>query len=100
MTNAINWTCTKRESETIIKIMLRAASCMNFEQRGGNRLEVTMDLTACHLNGCPLDLEGLLSAENDDLIHDVSGIMRHINRKTGRLEDCFVPRYAAKNQKA
>jgi hypothetical protein len=91
----MNMHCTIRETKQIIDIMLRAASLMNFERRGSSRLEVTMDLTACHLNGCPLDLEGLLSAKPSDVIHDVAGIIRHINRQTGQLEDCFCPRYSA-----
>ena len=95
MTKQINWTCTKGETDKLLKIMLRAASLMSFESRGSSRMEVSMDLTACHLNGCSLDLDGLLAAENADFIHDVAGIMRHINRQTGELEDCFLPRYAA-----
>jgi hypothetical protein len=91
--------CTKRETQQIIDIMLRAASVMNFETRGSSRLEVSMDLTACHCVGCQLDLEGLLTATPSDLIHDVAGIMANINRETGELENCFVPRYA-KNQAA
>ena len=91
--------CTKSETQQIIDIMLRAASVMNFESRGSSRLEVSMDLTACHCVGCQLDLEGLLTATPSDLIHDVAGIMANINRETGELENCFVPRYA-KNQAA
>jgi hypothetical protein len=86
--------CTKDETQQIIDIMLRAASIMNFETRGSSRLEVSMDLTACHCVGCPLDLEGLLIAKPSDLIHDVAGIMANINRETGELENSFAPRYA------
>jgi hypothetical protein len=54
-----------------------------------------MDLTACHANGCPLKLEKMLSWERDfDLAHDVWGINRHIDRKTGEMPDCFLPRFA------
>ncbi len=88
---------TKEESQQIIDIMLRAASLMNFERRGASRMEVVMDLTVCHCLGCPLDLGGLLKANCGDLVHDVSGIMTHINRESGLLEDCFTPRYAREN---
>ena len=40
------------------------------------------------------ELEELLHADGFDFTHDVWGIRRHINRKTGQLEDCFTPRYA------
>jgi hypothetical protein len=56
-----------------------------------------MDLTACHANGCPMDFETLLSAPDADFVHDVGGIHRYIDRTTGRLGDCFVPRCAARD---
>lgn len=93
----INWHCSKDDSSKILRIMLRAASLLNFESRGADRMSVSMDLTACHVNGNPLDLDGLLVANESDFIHDVTGIMRHINRKTGKLTDCFEPRYARKS---
>ena len=52
-----------------------------------------MDMMATH-KVCPLMLEELLAADVSNFAHDVGGIMRHINRKTGRLENCFVPRFA------
>ncbi len=79
----------------ITQIMLRAASMLNLESRGSSRLELSMDLTACHANGCPLDLDGLLTADKSDFLHDVLGIMARIDRSTGQLTECFLPRYAA-----
>lgn len=95
MIKQVNWNCTRSEVDRITKIMLRAASMISFEERGLTRLDVSMDLTACHLNGCQLDLDGLLQAERFDFIHDVTGICHHIDRATGELRDCFCPRYAA-----
>jgi hypothetical protein len=86
------------DSRKIVAIMLRAASVMNFERHGATRLDVSMDLTACHANACTLDLAGLLTASNSDLIHDVAGIITHIDRETGKLMDCFLPRYAKPEQ--
>ncbi|WP_309628187.1 hypothetical protein [Brevundimonas sp.] len=57
-----------------------------------DRLSTTMDLTACHANGCPLDLTKLAKADNFNLTHDVFGIARHLDRTTGRLRDFFDPR--------
>ncbi len=59
-----------------------------------DRTSLLMDIEACHCNGCPLDLRALLDADGFDLVHDVAGIRRHINRETGKLGDCFWPRYA------
>jgi hypothetical protein len=55
---------------------------------------IMMDLTACHANGCPLDLAGLLAADDSNFIHDVCGINAHLDRRTGKLCDCFLPRFA------
>lgn len=55
---------------------------------------VMMDLDAAHSNGCPLNFPLLLNAPRMDFAHDVYGIRRHIDRETGKLLDCFVPRCA------
>lgn len=57
-------------------------------------MDADMDVTACHLNGCPLKLAQLLVADDANFAHDVFGIRRHLNRETGKLENCFLPRYA------
>ncbi|WP_175908317.1 hypothetical protein [Burkholderia sp. BCC1640] len=59
-------------------------------------LELDMDLVACHANGCPMDWERLNAADDFTLAHDVGGIQLHINRRTGKLENCFLPRCALK----
>lgn len=62
------------------------------------RLQVAISLTACHLNGCPLDLDGLLYASDFNLLHDVIGIHTNINQEDGSLENCFSPRYAIQTE--
>jgi hypothetical protein len=54
-----------------------------------------MDVTAVHVNGMPLRLRELLGTDDFNFSHDVFGIRRHINRETGQLGGCFVPRFAA-----
>ena len=61
-----------------------------------DRLAVTMDITACHRNGTPLKLAELLTADDFNFSHDVFGIRRHLDRKTGKLLNHFFPRYARK----
>ncbi len=65
-----------------------------------NRLSLTMDITACHANGCPLNLREMLSGADFDFIHDIGGIRENINRKTGELDGCFLPRFAAPTKAA
>jgi hypothetical protein len=52
-----------------------------------------MDLSAAQ-NSAPMRLQDLLHFADPDFAHDVWGIARHINRETGQLEDCFLPRCA------
>jgi hypothetical protein len=59
-----------------------------------DRISLSMDLTATHLNGCPLDLDKLLAAPDFDFVHDIEGITDHLDRDTGKLTRCFLPRCA------
>jgi hypothetical protein len=54
---------------------------------------LAMDLTACHANGCPLDLAAFANGEAFDFAHDVGGISRHMDRSTGKLGGHFLPRF-------
>ena len=60
-------------------------------------LSVMMDIEACH-NGNPLMLAELLNADVWDFAHDVFGIQENIDRTTGKLMNCFVPRYSVRTQ--
>ncbi len=86
----LRFSISKEDSELVTKIVKRAASM----QEGIDLLSITMDLTACHANGCPMDFQRLLDADNFNFSHDVFGINRHINRRTGKLSNCFLPRFS------
>jgi hypothetical protein len=86
---------SREEHEIIQKIVDRAIGAAREAGIRVDRMTMLMDLTATHANGMPLRLVSLLEAESFDFNHDVFGISRHINRQTGQLEDCFVPRFAA-----
>lgn len=89
------YTTTPQEQETIIKIARRAVA---LGKRSGNNLDmldIVLDLRACHASACALDLEKLLKADDFTFAHDVFGIMMHMDRNTGKLLDCFIPRLAA-----
>lgn len=87
---------SKEEVMTINKIAHRASALAANHGVEYDVMTADMDITACHANGCPLDLDGLSAAKDSDFAHDVFGIRRHIDRETGKLGDCFVPRYAAR----
>lgn len=82
-------------SQDAIKIGKIVDRAMPIYRRHGvkvARLTLVMNLTACHANGNPLDLDKLLTFDDGNLMHDVGGISRHLNRETGALENCFLPR--------
>ena len=92
MKTGIKWDgATKAETMLIISIARRARA-----ELSASVMETYMDITACHLNGCKLDLDRLLKANGGDFAHDVTGIRVHIDRETGKLGDCFSPRYTAR----
>lgn len=70
------------------------ARALDFADEGeaDARQTLTMDLTACHANGCPINLVRLLDANDVDFGHDITGIQRHIDRRTGKLRRAFGPR--------
>jgi len=84
---------SKEEYRTINAIARRAVT---MAARFGYEypiMDASMDLTAAH-TVCPLKLEQLLAADDANFSHDVFGIRRHLNRETGVIEDCFLPRFA------
>lgn len=87
----IKLTASKEDTELIMAIVLKA------EHMGilnSDRMTSLMDITACHANGTQLRLKDLLNASKGDFVHDISGISAYLNRETGQLKNCFLPRYA------
>jgi hypothetical protein len=58
-------------------------------------LSIEMDITATHANGCPLRLAELMTAKDLDFSHDIGGILKYLDRNTGKLTNCFLPRFAS-----
>ena len=46
----------------------------------------------------PLDFEAWMAADDYEFAHDLAGIYQHFNRRTGRLDGGFTPRFALANQ--
>ena len=61
-----------------------------------NKRAAMMDLMAANgVNGnAKLNYAKLLAFPAGDFGHDFNGIIANINRKTGALENCFLPRCA------
>lgn len=89
----ISFTTTRHEFDTIMKIIDRAQA-HGLIRRGDDRMSISMDLCAVHANGCPMDFDRFLAADDFNFTHDYCGIARHIDRSTGKLGDMFLPRFA------
>jgi hypothetical protein len=90
----IRFTTDKAELAIIQKIAERAsktAAANGFKYDG---IDALMDIDAVHANGCPLKLQELLDADDTNFAHDVFGIRRHLDRRTGKLTACFDPRFS------
>jgi len=91
MIKTINWEATKEDAEIIHKVALRSIRDYPTQRP---LLDIEMDITATHLNGNPLRLGALLNADRFNFAHDIFGIFANLNRRTGEIENCFVPRYS------
>lgn len=89
---AIKWKVTKRDDVVIRKIVERGWQLDWLRESYASKVDMHMDIVACHANGSPLLLEKLLGFDDFNFAHDMSGICRHLNRDTGKLGGCFVPR--------
>jgi len=75
--------------QDINKLQLIMKRCIGkFE---GSWIDLEMDITAAHLAG-QIDLQTLLEFDEMNFMHDVCGIRRHIDRSSGKMRDCFLPR--------
>ena len=84
----VSFKATKAERTWIWKIAERAARDLGVDPD-----DTEMDVCATHANGCPLDLERFHAADAFNFAHDIFGIARHLDRDTGELTGCFLPRF-------
>jgi hypothetical protein len=87
------WDVTTEEHYLIHAIATRAGALGLKHNVKALYLETSMDVIAAHKTA-GLDLAGLLDADDENFAHDVWGIREHMDRRTGQLEGCFLPRYA------
>lgn len=93
----VSFDATEEEFTLVDDIVIRMETELSaFFQTAykGQRMPAMMDLVATNANGCPLDFERLLNFPEFDFAHDITGIYRHIDRESGKLENCFLPRCA------
>lgn len=89
----IEWEKTSLKDVRLIALIV--GRIMKLELTFGRQhVEVMMDMEATHISN-PLRLQELLDSSEGDFTHDVVGIFNNIDRETGELKNCFVPRFTA-----
>lgn len=94
----VDWNITKQENSLIQKIVARfiALAVLKYEIKQDPATNA-MDLIAAH-NDVVMDLGKLLGASDTDLLHDMFGIQKYMDRDTGKLDPCFKPRCIKKSE--
>lgn len=96
----VSFSVVDRDAHLIRKIVDRAIAVGLKHGARFDRMSTQMDITACHANGNPLRLDDLLAADDFNFLHDIVGIERHLNRDTGKLMNCFSPRFTKQSKAA
>lgn len=87
------------DHDTLLALVHRAAALyrkIGLTDLYDNHTSIVLNLEFAHRQ-IPLDAAALLAADDENFAHDILGIRRHMNRRTGELEGCFVPRFAKAN---
>ena len=90
----VKWDISDEDLKLVVEIVARA--CKDATARGDklDSLDLQMDLVATHANGCPMDFARLVKADDFNFWHDISGIRAHLDRDSGNLTRCFLPRFS------
>lgn len=94
MSKEVSFRVSQQDKEYIYRIARRAEDTGLIPCELDPFLSLMMDLSAVKAQGCSIDFETLLNFEIPDFAHDICGIIRHMDRTTGLLTDCFLPRAA------
>lgn len=93
----VQFAVLNEDENRIMQKILRRAEQLGVKNNKArfDAMSLEMDLLAVHAR-TPLRLAALANSGSFNFLHDVLGIVRHLNRRTGLLENCFVPRSAAR----
>ena len=83
----------KKDFELIVRIVERAAEIYARNNLRYDRMVANMDIHEVHKK-TPLRLAAWFAADEGNFAHDVAGIHNNLDRVSGVLENCFVPRFA------
>lgn len=87
---------SKFEFQLLNKVADRAVALAREHGVEYPKLTALMDIEHAH-RAVQLDLNAMLAADDGNFGHDVFGIRRHLNRRTFKLEDGFLPRFTVQS---
>ena len=89
----INWDLSLEEEVLVGKIAEKAIKQVKLIYPKISKLDLIMNIVAVHNENGKLRLEDWLNADDQNFYHDIFGIMRHIDKETGKLKNFFEPRF-------
>ena len=87
-TGMVKFDSTNEEMVLIGRIATRAVRKKYYKEN----IDCLMDLDAVNSNDVKLDFDKLLKFDEYNFAHDICGIRNCIDRKTGKLTKCFLPK--------
>lgn len=97
----IHFDISEQDRPFYLKVMQRAKALVKKSKIDYPAKEMSMDLLACHSNGCPLDFKRFAEFPESDFGHDLFGIRKWIDRTTGKIpSNKFDPRCSKGETKA
>ena len=87
----LNWDITPDDMRLIQAIVERGIAMWKAQGIQLDPLRAAMDISACHANGCPLELMRFLMSDSTDFVSDFSGIGMHIDNRSGKLVNDYKP---------
>lgn len=94
MAKEVSFSVSREDQRLITRCVARACDLGLIFNEDESRISLNMDLCAAKAQGCNIDFQKLLGFDSFNFSHDISGIRRHMNRRTGKLMNCFLPRAA------
>ena len=94
MSRHVSFDVSEEDRALIADIVERAVAEGLVEDAPDAREWLRLDLSTCKAQGCDIDFARLLGFGPFSFSHDIQGIINTLDRDTGRLMWCFIPRSA------
>lgn len=94
----VSFSVSLEDQRLITRCVRRACDIGLIFDEDESRISLNMDLCAAKAQGCNIDFQKMLGFDSFNFAHDIVGIRKNLNRRTGELMNCFLPRAARGDQ--